>query len=75
MGKGVATHASHSGRATSIAIILGGSIFYTWVKHVESQSPAHKPSPNGSSAEKGVVYEPVPAEDIEAGEHVREKPE
>jgi GDP-fucose transporter C1 len=30
-----------SGRASSIAIILGGSIYYTWVKHVETQ-PAYE---------------------------------
>ena len=27
---------SHSGRASSIGIILLGSILYTWVKHQES---------------------------------------
>lgn len=26
------------GRATSIAVILGGSIYYTWVKHQESEA-------------------------------------
>lgn len=30
---------SHSGRASSIGIILLGSILYTWVKHQESQPP------------------------------------
>ncbi|TBU41405.1 hypothetical protein BD309DRAFT_965359 [Dichomitus squalens] len=39
------------GRASSIAIILLGSIWYTWIKHQESQ-PA---------------YEPVPLDDIEEG--------
>lgn len=41
----------HSGRATSIAAILLGSIFYTWVKHQESQPK----------------YERVPLEKIEEG--------
>ncbi|KAL5478355.1 hypothetical protein ACEPAI_2539 [Sanghuangporus weigelae] len=54
-----------SGRAASIAIILGGSIYYTWVKHVESQHPpAH-------SAEK--AYERVPLDEIEDGK--ADKPE
>ncbi|KAJ3491977.1 hypothetical protein NLI96_g272 [Meripilus lineatus] len=30
------------GRATSIATILSGSIFYTWVKHLESQGPKYE---------------------------------
>ncbi|EIW53658.1 uncharacterized protein TRAVEDRAFT_31694 [Trametes versicolor FP-101664 SS1] len=45
------------GRASSIGIILLGSIWYTWIKHVESQpatpSKAH--------------YEPVPLEQLEEG--------
>ena len=40
-----------SGRACSIGIILAGSLWYTWIKHQESQ-PA---------------YEPVPLDDIEEG--------
>ncbi|OCB87441.1 hypothetical protein A7U60_g5346 [Sanghuangporus baumii] len=48
-----------SGRAASIAIILGGSIYYTWIKHVESQHPPTH------SAEK--AYERVPLDEIEAG--------
>ncbi|KZT01348.1 uncharacterized protein LAESUDRAFT_731340 [Laetiporus sulphureus 93-53] len=47
-----------TGRASSIATILFGSLYYTWVKHVESQ--AAKPA-NGHS------YEQVPLEDAEAG--------
>jgi GDP-fucose transporter C1 len=42
-----------SGRASSIAIILGGSIYYTWIKHIESQ-----PKPG---------YERVRMEDVETG--------
>jgi GDP-fucose transporter C1 len=49
-----------SGRASSIAIILLGSILYTWVKHQESQ-PAVASSRKGS-------YERVKMDDIEAGE-------
>ena len=61
-------HYLSSGRAASIAIILGGSIYYTWVKHVESQKPT-------STSEK--VYERVSTKDLEAGEadQMREKPE
>ncbi|GAW09592.1 GDP-fucose transporter 1 [Lentinula edodes] len=46
-----------SGRASSIAVILLGSIYYTWVKHIESQSLA---SPT-------VAYERVKMEDVESG--------
>ncbi|KAF8960915.1 hypothetical protein BDZ97DRAFT_1665225 [Flammula alnicola] len=53
-----------TGRASSIAIILFGSILYTWVKHQESQ-PASPPSRRGS-------YERVRKEDLETGE---KKPE
>ncbi|KAG6816631.1 hypothetical protein H0H87_004478 [Tephrocybe sp. NHM501043] len=50
-----------SGRATSIATILLGSIYYTWVKNQETQKPA---SSGGS-------YERVKMEDVESG---KEKP-
>lgn len=46
-----------SGRASSIATILLGSIYYTWVKHVESQQ-----APKDASK-----YERVALEDVEAG--------
>jgi len=49
------------GRATSIAVILGGSIYYTWVKHVESQ-----PAVSRGSVEKD-GYDRVPLEDLESG--------
>jgi len=48
-----------SGRASSIAVILFGSIYYTWVKHVESQSPV--PSTNAAP------YDRVKMEDVESG--------
>ncbi|KAK1216638.1 hypothetical protein PQX77_020758 [Marasmius sp. AFHP31] len=46
-----------SGRASSIGIILGGSIYYTWVKHVETQKA--RPTNDG--------YERVKMEEAEAG--------
>lgn len=49
-----------TGRASSIAVILLGSIYYTWVKHVESQQS--QGSSNGSAG-----YERVKMEDVEAG--------
>ena len=45
-----------SGRVWAIGIILGGSLYYTWVKHVESQA-ASKPQ-----------YERVPLEEAEEGQ-------
>ena len=39
----------------AIGIILAGSIYYTWIKHVESQ-PQHKSD-----------YERVPLENVEEG--------
>ncbi|KAF9224724.1 hypothetical protein BS17DRAFT_778915 [Gyrodon lividus] len=57
-----------NGRASSIATILGGSIYYTWVKHVESQTPK-------SGERDGSKYERVPLEDVEAGKATSQKPE
>ncbi|THH04763.1 hypothetical protein EW145_g5284 [Phellinidium pouzarii] len=54
-----------SGRAASIAIILGGSVYYTWVKHVESQGTPLKTEKN--------AYEHIPLDKIEAGK--ADKPE
>lgn len=53
------------GRGTSITLILAGSIYYTWVKHVEAQKKESLPSstqsgPSGSRS----GYEPVPMEDL-----------
>ena len=47
----------HSGRASSIATILLGSIYYTWVKNQETKRPA--PPANG--------YERVNMRDLESG--------
>ncbi|EPS95340.1 hypothetical protein FOMPIDRAFT_1054237 [Fomitopsis schrenkii] len=44
-----------TGRASSIAIILLGSLYYTWVKHLESKPPSER------------EYERVPLEDVETG--------
>ncbi len=43
----------NSGRASSIGIILLGSIWYTWIKHEESQAKAQ--------------YEPVALDELERG--------
>jgi len=50
-----------SGRASSIAIILGGSVYYTWVKHQESQ-----PSPS-TATKNGQQYDRLQMEDVESG--------
>ncbi|THV02171.1 hypothetical protein K435DRAFT_852989 [Dendrothele bispora CBS 962.96] len=50
-----------TGRASSIAIILFGSIYYTWVKHSESQQS------QGSGSSNSGGYERAKTEDIEAG--------
>jgi len=50
------------GRTSSIAIILGGSIYYTWIKHVESQQAASSPAKSG--------YDRIPLEEVEAGKAV-----
>ncbi|KAJ7461752.1 hypothetical protein B0H11DRAFT_2055871 [Mycena galericulata] len=42
-----------SGRASSIAVVLAGSIYYTWVKHQETAAAA--------------AYERVPMDDLESG--------
>ncbi|KAJ7084038.1 hypothetical protein B0H15DRAFT_951784 [Mycena belliarum] len=48
-----------SGRASSIAIILAGSFYYTWVKHQESEAP---------KADTGGSYERVKMADLEGGQ-------
>ncbi|KLO15543.1 hypothetical protein SCHPADRAFT_902312 [Schizopora paradoxa] len=57
-----------SGRAASIIVILGGSIYFTWVKHVESLNPpAGTTEKRRDEDEKGVGYKPVATEDLESG--------
>jgi hypothetical protein len=51
-----------SGRGTSITLILVGSIYYTWVKHVEGQKKETLPSTQAGSSRSG--YEPVPMDDL-----------
>lgn len=51
-----------SGRASSIAIILSGSIYYTWVKHQESQS-----SQSSTTTKNGQQYDRLQMEDVESG--------
>jgi len=49
-----------SGRASSIATILGGSALYTWFKHKESLAP--------KDTQRRGSYERVKMEDIESAE-------
>ncbi|KAH8101776.1 hypothetical protein BXZ70DRAFT_931881 [Cristinia sonorae] len=60
LGKWIFKDIITTGRATSIAVILGGSVAYTWVKHNESQRPAPKFTSKSH-------YERVPLEEAEAG--------
>lgn len=57
-----------SGRAASIATILAGSVYYTWVKHVESQAPAPPKAAKDT-------YERVPLDELEKGAAGNGKPE
>jgi GDP-fucose transporter C1 len=41
-------------RALSILVILGGTMFYTWIKSVESASPPHR-QPDIESGNKGYI--------------------
>ncbi|TFL03811.1 hypothetical protein BDV98DRAFT_648690 [Pterulicium gracile] len=50
-----------TGRATSVGLILAGSIYYTWVKHKESQPASSTTSSNDAS------YERVKMNDVETG--------
>lgn len=54
---------SFSGRASSIAIILLGSFYYTWVKHQETQKPG-----NSSAG-----YERVKMDDLESAKEYKPK--
>lgn len=47
----------YSGRASSIAIILLGSVMYTWIKHLESQQ-SRPASPKDT-------YERLPMEEVD----------
>lgn len=50
-----------SGRVWAIAVILFGSLHYTWIKHIESQQPSAKAASKAS-------YERVPLDDLEDAE-------
>ncbi|PPQ73964.1 hypothetical protein CVT26_006315 [Gymnopilus dilepis] len=64
-----------TGRASSIAIILLGSIFYTWVKHQESQAASNGNSskPSTTSRRGSREYERLKMDDVEAGIREKEK--
>jgi GDP-fucose transporter C1 len=49
-------HDERRGRVSAIVLILGGSIYYTWTKHVESIAPPPPPQ-----------YEQVSMEELEKG--------
>ena len=65
----------YSGRAASIATILLGSIFYTWVKHQESQatSNGNGSKPSMTSRRGSREYERLKMDDVEAGIREKEK--
>ncbi|EIM87474.1 uncharacterized protein STEHIDRAFT_96587 [Stereum hirsutum FP-91666 SS1] len=50
-----------SGRVWAIAVILFGSLHYTWVKHIESQQPSAKAASKAS-------YDRIPLSDLEEAE-------
>jgi hypothetical protein len=62
---------TYSGRATSIATILLGSILYTWLKHKEQEeADARKQDSSSSSQSNDREYQILPrddGEDIEMG--------
>jgi len=53
-----------SGRAGSIAVVLAGSIYYTWVKHQETEAAA-----------AAGAYEPVAMDELERGKLLEEEEE
>lgn len=61
---------SYSGRATSVATILLGSILYTWFKHREQKESDEKQASSSSQTTEsnGHKYQELPHdEDIELG--------
>ncbi|KAJ6558005.1 hypothetical protein B0H19DRAFT_1149432 [Mycena capillaripes] len=54
-----------TGRVASIAIVLGGSIYYTWVKHQETEAASAQAS----------EYQKVAMDDLESGKGLLEEPE
>lgn len=55
----------NSGRASSIALILAGSIYYTWLKNEEQADKERAAGTNVSKMEAG-GYERVPMKDVDA---------
>jgi len=51
-----------TGRVSSIAIILGGSVYYTWVKHQEGQM-----SQSSTTTKNGQHYDRLQMGDVESG--------
>ncbi|KAG8904988.1 hypothetical protein FRB99_000902 [Tulasnella sp. 403] len=54
-----------SGRASSISLILGGSIYYTWLKHQEQVEKERLSTSSISKLESG-SYERLPMKEVEA---------
>jgi len=54
-----------TGRASSIALILSGSIWYTWTKHQEQQVQESRPDVAASKLESG-GYARIPMKDLDA---------
>nr|GAT46716.1 predicted protein [Mycena chlorophos] len=52
------------GRATSIAVVLGGSIFYTWIKNQEAEAAK---SANGNNKYESVAMFEVDEDELEEG--------
>ncbi|TFK25442.1 hypothetical protein FA15DRAFT_668520 [Coprinopsis marcescibilis] len=57
-----------TGRASSIAVILGGSAMYTWFKHQESLGPSHPPASNKRGSYERLKMEDIDS-DVEKGKH------
>ncbi|KAG8738351.1 hypothetical protein FRC10_006958 [Ceratobasidium sp. 414] len=56
---------SDSGRATSIALILFGSIYYTWIKNQEVVERERRDSSLPTTTSQKGAYEPVPLKERE----------
>jgi hypothetical protein len=54
-----------SGRATSITLILFGSIYYTWIKNQEVVERERRESSLPTPAQSKGTYEPIPLKERE----------
>ena len=61
------------GRGTSITLILVGSIYYTWVKHIEGQKKESLPSAQSGPSGSRSGYEPVPMDDLKGRSSTSER--